>query len=318
MIEIALPLLLIAASAQPEPLISPIGWPVPGLAEIASRKKPDTTWTQTVHGIEIHGEAFRALNPWVSPVALGLREGGMATVLRVRPHSAIRYFTPEGRVFAYRVQVTPFVEPGPNGGEGIVGALYTFALYDMDGDGKFEMLESVNPIVSPGKPPARELRLPEELIGGPLLSACKDGGPLIALLVSPALGPGPQRMGVLVAIWSDGRIVRARDGVNPENGRVEGRLDAATTAAVYRSLKQRGIWQWKSPPLVFDVQELRTSVCAGSTRLRFSHQPPDAASKPSTDLAAYLLSLEVLDAKPTDALGLSSIESWMPWFRSRD
>jgi len=145
---------------------------------------------------------------------------------------------------------------------------------------------------------------------------CKDGGPLIAILVSPALGPSPQRMGVLVAIWSDGRIVKARDDVNPENGRVEGRLDAATAEAVYRSLKQRGMWQWKSPPLVFDAQELRTSVCSGRTRLRFSHQPPDAASKPASDLAAYLLSLEVLDAKPTDALGLSSIESWMPWFRS--
>ena len=316
MIGITLFLVLQAPSAQPEPLISAVGWSVPGLAEIASRKKPDTAWTQTVHGVEIHGQAFRALDPWVSPVALALLDGSTATPFRGRPHSAIRYLTPEGRVFAYRVEVTPFVEPGPSGEEGIVGALYTFALYDMDGDGRFEMLESVNPIVSPGKPPAWELRLPEELIGGPLPSACGDGGPLIAMLVSPGLDPRP--MGVLVAIWSDGRIVKAKDGLNPENGRVEGRLDAATTAAVYRSLKQRGTWQWKSPPLVFDARELRTSVCSEGARLKFSHQPPDAASKPATDLAAYLLSLEVLDAKPTDALGLSSIESWMPWFRSRD
>jgi len=47
----------------------------------------------------------------------------------------------------------------------------------------------------------------------PVPEGCARGGPLVAVASMPGLGPGP--LGVIVAVWANGRILRARDPMDP-------------------------------------------------------------------------------------------------------
>jgi len=113
----------------------------------------------------------------------------------------------------------------------------------------------------------------------PVPEGCARGGPLVAVASMPGLGPGP--LGVIVAVWANGRILRARDPMDPARGYVEDRLTPTGLEQVL-AVEQSGYWKWKQPDLALDLPEQLTVVCVGTQRVRRIQTVGFPASSPAT------------------------------------
>src|SRR5262245_46189301 len=86
--------------------------------------------------------------------------------------------------------------------------------------------------------------------------------PMFASARLAGLSTGPS--GVLVAIWPDGRIIKA-----VELGRtfVQGKLSEADLLRVRDAIEESGYWGWAQPDLALDLPEHLYVACLGSRRL---------------------------------------------------
>jgi hypothetical protein len=141
-------------------------------------------------------------------------------------------------------------------------------------------------------------------------ASCGADEPAIAVAMLSGLGPSPS--GLVAAVWSDGRILRAKVPADPSQGYVEARLLAAQVAALDRLISESGIWSWKQPGMPLDFPEDLISVCGAGRRASFRDTPGMRKASPQRRLTEYLLEL------PVDAL--RAIEEpgpqvWIRWFR---
>src|SRR5260221_6418018 len=98
-------------------------------------------------------------------------------------------------------------------------------------------------------------------------TSCGADEPTIAVGILSGLGPSPS--GLVAAVWSNGRMLRAKVPADPRQGYVEARLPAAQVEALDRLVSESGIWSWKQPSMPLDLPEDLISVCVTDRRRSF-------------------------------------------------
>ena len=132
----------------------------------------------------------------------------------------------------------------------------------------------------------------------------------MATAIWPGLSPSP--IGVVVAVWPDGRILRAKVASDPGKGHVSGRLSEAQLARLNRVVSESGIWESKQPNMVSDSQEDLIAVCKGDRRRLLrdesgSRHPQSAQRR----LERYLRNIRV----PVETRAPDVSDEWIAWFR---
>ena len=145
------------------------------------------------------------------------------------------------------------------------------------------------------------------LLAGSAEVRCLPEQPAVALASLAGLGPGPS--GLMVAVWPDGRVLRA--DASAELGR-EYLLDRLTTSqmdALARFIAASGLSGWKEPGVPIDFPELRVALCQDGRRVMWSDVPGAHPESPLEQVARYLTALELPRPMPGRAPGL-----WIRWF----
>lgn len=143
-------------SKQISRLVNPAGWTFPGQEGIAGRQ-PNSATTSRIAGVPVEIARFSGLPIWnerqkqylVSRVVFAYSSGESLTIREreLVAHEVSRYSV-ANRPFLYTMLAYPCaVDPETKHG-GCAGADVKLAYYDEDGDGSFEVLEVVNPILS--------------------------------------------------------------------------------------------------------------------------------------------------------------------------
>jgi hypothetical protein len=116
----------------------------------------------------------------------------------------------------------------------------------------------------------------------------------------------------VAAVWSNGRMLRAKVPADPRQGYVEAQLPAAQVEALDRFVAQSDIWSWKQPNMPFDFPEDLISVCVADRRRSFRDTPGMRKASPQRRVAEYLLELPFEDPRPTEE---PPPQVWIKWFR---
>ena len=144
-----------------------------------------------------------------------------------------------------------------------------------------------------------------------LTPACRVGDPLVAIAMMPGLTNTP--LGVVVAVWPDGRILRARVATDPERGHVVGKLSEAEMATLLRVVSESGIWKSTQPSMPFDVREDLIAVCKGARRRSLTDMTGSHPRSAQRRLERFLRNLRVVEPAATQVP-----EDWINWFRPEE
>lgn len=137
-------------------------------------------------------------------------------------------------------------------------------------------------------------------------SACGEDAPIAAIALSDS---GPRA--VLVAVWDDGRIIRALAEKDPGRGYAQARLSPSVMEEVRATLLRIRFWTWEAPKADPGARLQLTMACADSHRSVFEHKGvPPIRSGPG-QLRDYLMRLRL----PSPVRGTPPYpEEWLPWF----
>ena len=138
--------------------------------------------------------------------------------------------------------------------------------------------------------------------------ACRADEPFVATAMMAGMTNSPS--GVVVAVWPDGRILRAKLASNPRKGHVAGRLTDAQMAQLTKVVSQSTIWKWEQPSMPFDVREDLIMVCSGNSRRSLTDMSGAHPQSPQRRLERYLRNIKVPEPQAATVP-----EEWIDWFR---
>jgi hypothetical protein len=161
------------------------GWSIPGLLEIVGRK-PVSTEVANFDGTRVEISRFSDLPIWNKRhrhylsshvVFVWQRDNDSAIVLeRELVTNGLRRYSVKGKPFLYLMLAYP-CSVGPHGPGGCTGADVMLAYYDEDGDGKFEVEEFVNSVISPDPSKNWKPHVPAWASARPQISGPSKPGP---------------------------------------------------------------------------------------------------------------------------------------------
>jgi hypothetical protein len=144
----------------------------------------------------------------------------------------------------------------------------------------------------------------------PVVAPCEGGSPVAAAMLSSGFGSGSR--GLLIAVWNDGRVLRARDKGDRESGYVETRIAPRDVAALLSKIEATGYWNWKQPLVGLDLANQQTVLCSGKRRLVLTHSVGGEGAEGATRVKNLLLAIESkfwIDAKEP------WVGDYVKWFR---
>jgi hypothetical protein len=145
------------------------------------------------------------------------------------------------------------------------------------------------------------------LLAGPATGSCLADQPMVALASLGGLGAQPS--GLLVAVWSDGRILRVTTPVGLTGGYSLGRLKPAEVEALAAFIEASRVTTADPGPRYIDYPERRLAFCRGGRRLVVSEATGGDPESPLGLVARHLMQLDLTNTSVGRAPGL-----WIRWF----
>lgn len=136
---------------------------------------------------------------------------------------------------------------------------------------------------------------------------CSEDKPIAAIAVSDG---GPRT--VLVAVWDDGRIIRALSEKDPGLGYAQAQLSPSVMEEVRATLLRMRYWKWSPSNSGGDAKLQMTMACVESHPASFEHKGKPSVTTGAGQLRDYLMRLRLPSPIRADA---PLPDVWLPWFR---
>ncbi len=137
---------------------------------------------------------------------------------------------------------------------------------------------------------------------------CAEDEPIAAIALS---GGFRASGGVLVAVWDNGRMLRALDPKHPDRGYATGVLSPAVMREVRATLLRMRYWTWTQPRVGTDLKGQWTMACVEGRRASFRHSGTPSRVTGPGQLRGYLLGVRL----PSPVRADGPPEVWPRWFR---
>lgn len=147
------------------------------------------------------------------------------------------------------------------------------------------------------------------LTGPDVVECCAGGNPMLAVATEPGLGKGSS--GVVVALWPDGVLLRARVPSDPSKGHVSGNLSPADLKSAIHFIESSAVWRWKQPLLALDLPDDLVVVCTGERRHSWRETQGMDPASPLPRIRTHLLRLPLTSTMNPDA---TQPAGWRKWF----
>jgi hypothetical protein len=147
------------------------------------------------------------------------------------------------------------------------------------------------------------------LAASPAIAGCSGDMPYLAAASSPGLGFGFH--GIVIAVWPDGRLLRASDLSDARQGYIQGHVSEDDMMALRTFIADSGVFEWLAVSHI-DMADARLMLCSAQGRRVWREDANSPEASPLASIRNHLLALPYSDPRHVEPVPISQ---WTRWFR---